>query len=180
MQWSKLKQRIENGFADCAKGRVEVWTTRYRRSHDEEGEGWITIDKNRVHSMATLSYFAEFHEQATALRQSWACPDFRNDATWDTYVLAGDVAKAHLAEQGVIPLWDFNSALLDYLNMSMDDVLSADRMIIRALGMFDRRLGKRRLTNLDLTQDVELVQTFHGVRCAFEGLRLPRSVQTGP
>ena len=48
MKWSQLKKRIEESFADSVRGRVEVWNTRYRRAHDDAGEAWITIDKQRV------------------------------------------------------------------------------------------------------------------------------------
>lgn len=54
MMWSKLKSRIEAGFADCLKGRVEIWNTRYRGAHDQEGEGWITSHGERIHSMSSL------------------------------------------------------------------------------------------------------------------------------
>lgn len=44
MKWSELKKRIEEKFAESVHGRVEVWATRYRHAHDQEGEAWITFD----------------------------------------------------------------------------------------------------------------------------------------
>jgi len=43
MSWSKLRERIEDGLADCAKGGVEVWITRYRNAHEQEGEALLWL-----------------------------------------------------------------------------------------------------------------------------------------
>ena len=36
-----------------------------------------------------------------------------------------------------------------YLLLSIDDILASENVLIRAIGMLDRRLGKRRLRGLD-------------------------------
>jgi hypothetical protein len=55
MRWSKLKQRIESGFAPEIAERVEVHTTRYRRAHDGAGRSWITVDGAEIINMDMLS-----------------------------------------------------------------------------------------------------------------------------
>ena len=57
MPWSKLKQRIEETFADSVRGRVELHQTRYRRAHDQAGELWITLDGEQI--LSAGSYTAE-------------------------------------------------------------------------------------------------------------------------
>lgn len=170
MMWSKLKSRIEAGFADCVRGRVEVWSTRYRRAHDEAGEGWITIDKTRVHSMGTLSFYTAQYLRAA---QGPAAESLTANERWKK-------AEDALAAEGILPLYGFNNALFEYLNLSIEDVLASDQMMIRAFGMFDKRLGKRRLLALDLREDHELVRSFHGIRCAWEGVNPVGSAQTAP
>lgn len=160
MMWSKLKSRIEDGFADCIRGRVEVWNTRYRSAHDHEGEGWITIDKDRVHSMGTLSFFVARYERATRIS---AEENLTPQESWKK-------AEVELASDGVLSLPRFNTALFEYLNLSIEDILASDQMIIRAFGMFDKRLGKRRLQALDPHGDHELVRSFYRIRCALEGV----------
>lgn len=172
MRWSKLKQRIEGGFADCARGRVEVWGTRYRRSHDQEGEVWITIDKVRVHSMGTLTYLVEWFERSTQLQERRDCLDYLDRTKLDGYRAAWEEVEQHLKQEGVIGQWEFNKALFEYLNMSIEQILHSDQMIVRALGMFDKRLGKRRLKSLNLSDEHKVVQSFYRLRCAFEGLTL--------
>ena len=172
MRWSKLKQRIEEGLADSAKGRVEVWSTRYRRAHDQEGEAWITIDGQRVHSMGTLTHLIEWYERSRELQKERDCLDYRDRAQIDGYREAEREVQTQLRSEGVIPLWEFNDALFEYLNMSLEQVLNSDQMIVRALGMFDKRLGKRRLAAMDVSGEHELIKGFYRVRCALEGLRV--------
>ncbi len=171
MRWSKLKQRIENGLADSAKGRVEVWSTRYRMAHDQEGEAWITIDGQRVHSMGSLTHLVERYERSRKLQNDRDCLDYRDRAQIDGYRGAQREVETQLRAEGAIPLWEFNDALFEYLNMSLEQVLRSDQMIVRALGMFDRRLGKRRLASMNVSREHELIQGFYRVRCAFEGIR---------
>ncbi|MGR3838045.1 MAG: SF0329 family protein [Cognatishimia sp.] len=172
MRWSKLKQRIEAGFADSAKGRVEIWSTRYRKSHDQEGEAWITIDGQRVYSMGSLTYLVEWYERSSDLQEKRGCLDFRDCEKIDGYRDAQMEVAKQLHDEGVMSLGEFNGALFDYLNMSVNEILSSDQMIVRALGMFDRRLGKRRLSLMNVSDEPELIQGFYRVRCAFEGISI--------
>lgn len=152
MRWSKMKQRIEAGFAPSLRGRVAVHITRYRKAHHVFGEVWITLDKNRIHVMGEMEFWNAFGDMRTPLTDDW------------------DAAEAELRRSDKMELCDFNAAMFDYLNMSIDDVLASDRTIIRAFGMFDARLGKRRLRALDMDGEAPLVARFHAIRCEAEGL----------
>jgi len=55
MRWSKLKQRIESGFAAALAQRVQFHTTRYRNAHDGMGRSWITIDEAEIINMQHLT-----------------------------------------------------------------------------------------------------------------------------
>lgn len=79
MRWSQLKKRIEATFAESVAGRVEVWTTRYRKSADEEGEAWITIDKHRVASMGMGTYFVESGRETIRIQQDSGSTDLNPD-----------------------------------------------------------------------------------------------------
>ena len=68
MQWSQLKKRIEHNFAASLRGRVQVWSTRYRRAHDGAGESWITIDGQKVATMGSIRFGAEVWERVTRLQ----------------------------------------------------------------------------------------------------------------
>lgn len=58
MQWSKRKKNVEGFFSDLVFGRIELRTTHYRGSHDEEGRGYITFDKTEIWSICTLSFYS--------------------------------------------------------------------------------------------------------------------------
>lgn len=164
MMWSKLKSRIEAGFADCLKGRVEIWNTRYRGAHDQEGEGWITIDGERIHSMSSLSFIIARNKLSLK---------YRSDEGLSVHE-AWEKAEDRLEASGTMSLGGFNAALFDYLNLSIDDALASEKSMTRAFAMLDRRLGKRRLQSYDLRHEAELVCIFHQIRCALEGINLDR------
>lgn len=170
MKWSKLKQRVEACFADSVRGRVEVWTTRYRHAHDAVGEGWITVDKERVHSMGTLTYWKELHSGSARLQAERRCQDPEDPAQIVGCLAVNGETEKMLEETATLSLWSFNDALFEYLNLPIDPILNSDKTIIRALGMFDRRLGKRRLRGLNMDGEQELVRHFYGIRCEVEGV----------
>ena len=174
MKWSQLKIRIEGTFADSVKGRVQVWNTRYRRSHDQEGEAWVTIDKERVFSMGTYTYFLKCNQEADRLRAEQDCTDFRDPDQKQGYYGAWREAHKKAEDEGAYPLWDVNAALFAYLNLAIDDIVSSENPIIRAIGMLDRRLGKRRLAALDVKEEHSLVKLLHDFRCSAEGITATR------
>ncbi|MFV7667498.1 hypothetical protein [Shewanella algae] len=47
MQWSKLKKRVEENFAESIKGRIEIFTTSYRRQ-GEIARSWVVIDASKA------------------------------------------------------------------------------------------------------------------------------------
>ena len=173
MKWSQLKKRIEGGFADSVAGRVQVWTTRYRGAHDAEGEAWITIDKQRVSSMGTCSYFIEQHKEATRIREASGCLDHLDPEQQVGYFAARREAERIVDEKNLFfTLWEFNHALFEFLNLSIDDAIASDDPIIRALVMLDRRFGKRRLKAFDDSEQPPLVRTLYRFRCKAEEITL--------
>jgi hypothetical protein len=165
MRWSKLKQLIEDGFAESVKGRVEIWSTRYRRAHDQFGEAWITIDGKRLHSMSSLRFEIDRMEAAKSFedqhgREAWI------RGGWQT-------CEQELASEGSMGLWAVNSTLFAYLSLSFDEILSSKTALVRAIGMLDRRLGKRRLMTIDTSGSPTFVQELYRFRCACEGIAPP-------
>ncbi|XWN29814.1 MAG: hypothetical protein ROR55_20260 [Devosia sp.] len=149
---------------------MEVWSTRYRNAHDQEGEAWITIDKTLVHSMGTLTYLVALYERSSQLQRERDCLDWRDGVQIEAYRAIHDDVKRTLKSEGIIPLWEFNDALSKYINSPLEQILNSDQIIVRALGMFDKRLGKRRLRTMDVSNEHEIVQGFFRIRCAFEGV----------
>ncbi len=72
---------------------------------------------------------------------------------------------------GYSSLWDVNGLLFDYLNMSIDDILTSDHPVIRAFGMLDKRLGKRRLKAFDVEDEHPLIKILYDFRYSSEGIK---------
>ena len=65
---------------------------------------------------------------------------------------------------------ELGRSMFDYLNLSMPEIVRCENPIIRAIGMLDRRLGKRRLRELSMESEHPLVKRLHAFRCECEGI----------
>lgn len=158
MRWSKLKQRLEDNFADSLQRRVELHQTRYRESHDQEGEFWITFDKTKILSIGSMTMLNALSKAKIELRE-----------TGMSHAEAHSQAIDELERQGALLLEQVISQLKNYLNQSIDEIMSAPSPIIRALGLLDRRFGLRRLERFDPSGEHEFVALLYGLRCKAEG-----------
>ena len=168
MKWRQLKKLIQATFADSVRGRVEVWNTRYRKAHDDAAEAWMTIDRERVASFGEYTYFVESYREEQRLEEQDRCTDCRDPEQAENYYQAVEDAERTVKDRGIFPPWEFNGSLFDYLSMSIDDILSSDNPIVRAFGMLDRRFGKRRLREYDVSGEDPLVRTLYHFRCEAE------------
>ena len=171
MKWSQLKTRVESSFAASVKGRVQVWNTRYRGSHDSEGEAWITVDGKRLWSMGSLSYMVAHGTEAVRIRAERGCADWGHPEQRDGYRNAWEEAQAKTHADGCFAMWDVNQALFESLSLSIDAAVTADNPIIRAFALLDRRCGKRRLRAFDDSQEHPLVRALYRFRCGAEGMK---------
>lgn len=120
MRWSKLKQLIEEGFADCVRGRVELWTTRYVKADDRYGRSWITIDGKEIINMANRLPIGE--------------------------AFADGHPHRHIA--GVFAGYDLPMAMREFLGLSIDRAMASENPLLRALAALDRRTGVRLMARL--------------------------------
>ena len=150
MMWSKLKQRVEERFADDVKGRVEFFQTRYRKSHDQLGEFWLTIDGEKIHGVGDRTFFAAEH---VAITEILSDEDYQGTSShaqrdvWDG-----------LSKGGIESVGRFNNGLREALNMSVDELLAHEYPIMRFIGVLDKRCGKRRIAKMNRDDEHELVQ----------------------
>jgi len=84
---------------------------------------------------------------------------------------------------GFLSDWRSNALISSRQNdtLSLDDIVGSNKTVVRALGMFDKRLAKRRLKSMDASKEHEIIQRFYRIRCDFEGLQIDRatSVERG-
>ena len=171
MKWSGLKARIEATFAPSVRGRIEVFVTRYRHAHDGAGEAWITLDGQRIACMGHYIYWPYRY----ALENVVANDAIADGHPFEVYGHEFHEAVAKRAHhEGVFSDEDFQNALVDYLNISIEDILTSKNTIIRAFGMLDARFGKRRLKAFIPDHEAELVRRLYAIRCDAEGIEPAR------
>lgn len=154
MKWSKLKQNIEEKFADSLKGRLCLYATRYTIGSHWMARGWITLDGKEIAAFST--------------------PDNYNKYGWDTPALDNRVPEAErtegeAVEKGEFSRYEFFDACWEYLNINIDDALKSDNPIIKAFAVLDRRTGKRRLKLIDKDAEHPLVGKLLELRSGIEG-----------
>ena len=168
MRWSKRKKKVECFFSELVQGRVELRSTNYRGTHDEEGRGYITFEKNEIWSMCTLSFYSIEYERIEAIVE-------REDIT--PYE-AQKIAYDELASEGKFNQYTYYDSLDEYCNNSIEASLASDNLLIRCLAMLDARLGKRRLRTLDLSEESKKVIEFYKIRCECEQLPFNTSLKS--
>lgn len=145
MIWSQLKKRVEALFAPELQGRVQLRTTNYRGARDDAGRGYITLDGVEIWSMSDLEFFKAERER------------MRSGESQD------EIDRQLLAE-GVCSQAEFYRSLESYLNSNVAENLTARDMIRRALSMVDRRVGKRRLEQMDVSNEHPVVRQLYKLR----------------
>ena len=156
MAWSRLKSRWRELLAPSIAGRVDVHMAGYRNAYERRGRAWLTVDGEEVAS------FCEFeHENAWREESRRETPPGRfTSVAWEKIHAAGHRHKRELLD-----------SLGICIGSPIDQLLASDEFLVRALAMLDRRLGKRRLAQLDPKAEHPLVARLFNLRCASEGMR---------
>lgn len=176
MQWSKLKKSIEGFLADSLKSHVQFHVTRYGPGQsDIMTRAWVTWDKQEVANFSTAKWMRECYGLAHQIQEINRCKDFRDPDQREEYYSAYQQAGEIVDKKGIFSRYDFYDSLEKYLELSIEEALQSENPIIRALSMFDRRLGKRRLRRIGEPKH-PLVKQFYDLRCMAEGIE-PQTVQ---
>ncbi len=154
MVWSQLKKRVQSKLADSVRRRFDFHIARYADSYTM-CRAWICIDGHEIFNMSTVDYESECCKR-----------DYFGQAEYEK------VGKA-LNEINIFSASNLTAALFEYLNLSMGEILNSANTIIRAFGMLDDRLGKRRLRKIDISNENSLVIRLYLLRCDSEGLIAP-------
>ena len=137
MKWSKLKQRVEDSFADSVSGRIQIFTTAYRRM-DQLSRSWVVIDgKQKISLSDATSYMinqAYFHE-LTPTRVNYKTHESIDDSERN---------KNKLYEDGEFSSYDFKIIAFEYLNTSAYDSVQSKHPLMRSLGVLNKKIGKHK------------------------------------
>ncbi len=157
--WSYLQKQLDERLCEALQDRVSYFLTYYHEVHDSYGRAAIRLDGKEL---AVFSWIDEC-KQERDVSERWQ----------ETGVYDGDAPELKMKweQEGTLSVGDFVQAATDFLQMPITDALESDNCQIRILAVLDRRVGKRRLRQL---QDSELyksspawVRQFYELR--FEG-----------
>lgn len=135
MRWSKLKQRVEENFADSVRSRIAIHSAAYGACTC--GHAWLTLDGNVI---------ANFCTRAHGNRFRYGHPD--NDLG-----VSAEQAKRYddqFVDYGEMSRQDVYEACWAFVHdLNFDDALKSDDPLIQSLAVLDRRLGKRRFAEAE-------------------------------
>ncbi|MBK6734091.1 MAG: hypothetical protein IPG61_08370 [bacterium] len=135
MNWSGKRKSFKSMLCPELSKRVDIYVTSYRGAHDDVGEAWITLDGEKVFG---AGYYKKLNARYT---------------------------HDEVAEQDVYDEEEFIRAVEEYLTCNIDEALHSEDDLIRAFAMLDRRLGRRRLRQLDIDlEDAQIVKLCHAIR----------------
>lgn len=69
MKWTKLRASIRSRIAPALSKHLDVHQARYRRTFEEVGRVWFTVDGEEVASFDTTSYGRKRSEMGDAIRE---------------------------------------------------------------------------------------------------------------
>lgn len=171
MQWSKMKKQLEERLCDSLKGHIGYQSTRYRGTHDQEGRAWVTYDKEIIYDFCTIRRSYKFNTLAYDLRKKTNSLNWRDEEQADDYWKAYREAEEQMEFEGEYSQYELYNAVNQYINLSIEEAMVSDDPIIRALSMFDKRLGKRRLRINEIeNKEKPIVKLFEMIRMQAEGL----------
>ena len=171
MKWTKLHAALNERIAPSLHRRVAIHQARYRRTAEEVGRVWITLDGEEIASFDTNSYVSRRAAIGNEIRSGlgpWGLPPASN---YQQYLAADQAAVQHLREAGLHDDYVALAELEGYLSLGVKQAMASQVPLVRAMAMIDRRLGKRRLVALELKVDEhQLVKILLAARMEAEGL----------
>ena len=172
MKWSKSKKALEKLFAESVKKHVQFYVTQYGPGQSYTmARGWVTWDGQEIANFSSVEHMTETYQMSAQIREANHTTDFRDAEQHDGYNLAYNEARRIVQKKGIFSRDQFQDAVETYLSLSIEEALNSDNLIIKALSMFDRRLGQRRLIKLQIgDSEPALVKLFYRLRCQADEL----------
>jgi hypothetical protein len=175
MRWTKTKMLIENLICKKLKKRLKVNATSYNTSLGEHRRIWITLDNKEIFN-ASSAHFLNAHDklwEEARNRTSKPFPDCLYECFPELFGKVNDLdySMMILEQRNIFSVNRVYDSLVQYSNFSIEDALISQDVIVQALALIDKRLGKRRLENLEFNSDTHpLVIKFFQIRCEGEGI----------
>lgn len=130
--WAGLNKQLTNRLYAPLQTRITYFLTRYHDVHNAYGRASIRLDGTEL---VVFSWIEQYRQEAETDR-----PMRENDITYEA---ADEELKPKFDANCTYSEMDFLSAALDYRDLSIQDALHSENLIIRVLAILDKRAGKR-------------------------------------
>lgn len=138
MKWSKLKSLVEERFAGSIRGRININSTAY--GNCSCGHAWLTLDKEVIANFCTRAYWnRKYFDYEKSRYANSDLTDEEKKRYRYQFVEYGDFSRQDLYKS----CWAFLH------NLTIDDALQSNDVLIQSLAMLDKRVGKRRLKKIE-------------------------------
>jgi hypothetical protein len=153
VKWSKLRVLVRANFAPCLGERLDIHSAAYGACTC--GHAWLTLDGTIIANFCTRA----------AANMRYSAHDFvpNNPMYQNQFLAYGELSR----QDAYRACWELIHSL------SIEQALAEDDPLIQSLAMVDKRLGKRRLREIDPASLHPLAARLHQLRMDAEGLRLP-------
>ena len=144
VRWSKLKKLVEANFVDSMRHRVCLYSTRY--GNCSCGHAWIMFDRKKIANFCTVAYFNFYRFRSTP--ENW-----KNFKSTQVYLKRNLKYKNYLCDYGEINRQDFYKSCWEYIHvLDIKSALSSGNIILEALAILDKKIGKNKLMRIDPNQ----------------------------
>ncbi|ARU63303.1 hypothetical protein CBW65_21685 [Tumebacillus avium] len=160
MRWTKLKHKYKNEFLhESVRARVDFHFDVYRKTHDQDGQVLrVSIDGETVFKGNKLLYMLREHECSRQIKRE--APEL----SWRE---ASVLADQRLAKEAIHSRYHLTEAMREIMILPIKAALQHEDPIIRAFALLDKRVGRRRLEQIQVTEDSHpLIRLFYQVRSA--------------
>ena len=175
MRWTKTKILIENLLCEKLRNRLKVYATSYNTSLGEQRRIWITLDGKEVFNASSAQFLME-HDKLWEVVKSKSNKPFP-ECLYECYpkfvgkINDLDYSMLILEQRNIFHVDRVYDALVQYPNLSIEEALSSNHVIIQAFSVIDKRVGKRRLKDCLFNSDTHpMVLEFYKLRFEMEGL----------
>jgi hypothetical protein len=154
MQWSKLRVHLLEFVAPSVRKRIDFHLITYRKLSEHANEFLVTIDGEKVFSASTSRHNIALYVETrtTGLLAYGDGPDPKK-------------VEDSLTQREVHAPTDITSSIRTYFDIDPHLAPSSSDPILKALAMIDRRIGKRTLKAIELTDNEHsLVKTLYSLR----------------
>ena len=135
--WAGLNKQLHQCLCDPLKNRVSYFLTRYHDVHNAYGRVAIRLDGKEL---VCFSWIEQYRQEMQI--DQFLC---ENEGSYETAELT---LKSQFDDNCAYCEMDFLAAALAFRDLSIQDALQSENLIICILAILDKRAGKRTLQRI--------------------------------